>query len=158
MKNLNPEHPQVPFTTLYGEQVEVDEGLLEILEILKRFGVVTLASCQNNGGQSYISALRPGMKQFLKKMLSNYESKGYSEEVCELIKGFDTGFKLLDISIFRNEGTVQFPLFTSAKGVYDQHGYQIEYYFRNDELPGVVIRWPYEQTEIFLRMLQEMRA
>lgn len=152
---MTTDHPQVPFTTLYGEKVEVDEGLLEILEVLKRFGVVTLASCQDNLGQGYISALRPGMNQFLKKVFS---FRDYSDEANDFVNGFKSGFKVVDISIFVKDGTVRFPLYESSRGVHDPEGYQIEHYFRNDKAPSMVIRWPHEKNETFLNLLIEMYA
>ena len=155
---MKTDHPQVPFTTLYGEQVEVDEDLLEILDMLKRRGVVTLASCQDNHGQGYISALRPGMKRFLKDMLSIYNLAVYSEEVYEFVNSFSCGYKATEFSIFLRKGTYRLWSFVSTKGKYVPTGYQIEHYFRNDKLPSMVIRWPHNQHEIFLKMLQEIRA
>lgn len=154
-----PDHPQVPFTTVHGKKTEVDEELLDILEALKRIGVVTLYSCQGDEKHhGYISALRPGMNRFLKIMFSISDDRRYSQEVREFIKGFKNGYKDVEFAIRFQDGTYQAWAWNFSKGYENPRGYQIERSWSNDHLPRIVIRWPHYQNETFLQLLQEMHA
>ncbi len=156
---MKTDHPQVPFTTIYGKKVEVDEELLDILEAFKRIGVITLYSCQGyEDRHGYISALRPGMNRFLKAMFSISDDERYSPEVRMFVQGFKTGYQATEFAIRFRDGTYQAWSGVFSKGYQHPNGYQIERDWSNDHLPRVIIRWPRYRNETFLQMLQEMRA
>jgi len=49
----NPTHTQVPYTTKNGVETTVDQGLAFTMELLKRNGVETIFSCEDNDGSAY---------------------------------------------------------------------------------------------------------
>lgn len=102
-------HVQVPFRTLSGIQVEVDEGMLEILTLLRELGVETLYSCEGVLGESekwfkhdaYILCNGRQLTVLLAKIFWLHKRGRYSNRISWLAHRFANGTKDFEYGKFK---------------------------------------------------------
>jgi hypothetical protein len=101
-------HEQVPFETLDGTWTEVDEGLLGVLECLKKLGVHTKFSCQGAPVQkAYISADRQSFKLFEQRLRRAYFSGKLSRQTRDMIKKLIRPGTLVEVAFYTGGGVYQ---------------------------------------------------
>ena len=77
---IETKHVQVPFKTKTGTQVEVDEGMLEVLTLLRDLGVETYYSCQGDprtdehmGRNTYVLASGRDLSKLMAKIFWHHK-------------------------------------------------------------------------------------
>lgn len=83
-------HTQVPFTTRSGRTVTCDEGMFEILTLLKGMGVETHFSCQGDAHGTYICAFTPGMQRVITKVVELHDLGWLSEQSMQFVSDWRT--------------------------------------------------------------------
>lgn len=143
-------HVQTPFKTASGKQVQVDEGLMEVLTSLRDLGVETLYSCEGrkpHGG--YILADGRSMTKLLLKMYYLHKRGRYSRRIAWLAERFILGTKEFEYGKFKvytrkGDGckSVQMAKMRRVQfqGVY-ANGYKIEQMYSKHYGWRLSIRW-----------------
>jgi hypothetical protein len=133
------EHEQVPFRTVQGKWVGVDEGLEEILTVLRDNGIRTTYSCEGNYGQAYI--LFPMRDGFKFRRLIRGTSIG---------RKFDGGRRSIELSFFRDKGTnwvwKTIVRFKTRSGVRTRISFKTEHTISNHYGFRTTYRWPSQDT------------
>lgn len=105
---IETDHVQVPFKTKSGIQVEVDEGMLEILTLLRDLGVETYYSCEGSkrteehmGRDSYVLASGRDMTKLLAKIVWHRKRGHYTGPSASLVDGYLGGVKNFEWGKFK---------------------------------------------------------
>ncbi len=86
-------HCQVPFVTRNGVRTTCDEGLFDILTLLKQAGVETHFSCQGDSHSAYICAFTPGMRPIVNKVLELHDKLWLSDQSINLVSDWGNGYR-----------------------------------------------------------------
>lgn len=154
-------HPQVPFTTLTGETVEVDEGLIYILEELKRLGVKTQFSCQGihekgkRGQSAYILADNRSFSRLTRKIYRKYKRRGYSPESMQQVRHFIKGYRMYEFAMFLEQGTNEVYKAIFSRGRKNMTRYSVERTRSATYGTRLTVRWPVIETDAILNLLIE---
>lgn len=156
-------HKQTQFITLDHRAVTVDEGLLPVLNELRRLGVRTQYSCQKDRKTAYILADRKTLLPVIKKINRMYENKQYSESTMEIVRRFRRGYSSHEFSWFKNHKipNERMPAIetkfqrTISTGYHAPCRYSIEYLYSNTYGRRIVVRWPHYHTAEMLQLLKE---
>lgn len=152
-------HTQVPFVTKDGKLVQVDEGLLGVLEELRRLGVETQYSCQGDAECAYVLGSRKTFGPLLRRIHSYYKKDLFLSLPSRVIAGrFYWGYRSHEFSLFFRKGVYRVLQFTWNRGVKQSPGYQVERLYSNSFGRRVCVRWPVEDTPKVHQMLFELVA
>ena len=69
-KPKKPKHPQSKLLLHNNSEIEVDDQIQELIQIMNAPGLVTLNSCQNDRGTSYIQFRGKKSKPFMHSLLT----------------------------------------------------------------------------------------
>lgn len=155
-------HKQVPFKTLDGEVVGVDEGVRPVLEQLRRLGVRTQFSCQGDMFAAYVLADRKSFFPVLRLIRKKYQRRAYSPLARDAAWGFLRGgftqhsfvrYRVVD----KPYGRVHTILWNVKyeRGLSDRQSYSIEYDYDNIYGFRICMRWPKQDMHKVLRLLME---
>ena len=144
------DHVQVPFKTKSGKSVEVDQGMLEILTLLRECGVETQFSCQGRkpfGG--YILGHGPGMTKLLAKMYYLHKRGRYSNDVSWLVHRLLNSNREFEYGRFRSftrkgdgvKATVTDKVHKLTLGGKYRNAYEIEQTYSAHYGWRTIIRW-----------------
>lgn len=153
-----PTHDQVPFVTRLGREVTVDEGIHDILAVLRAHGVDTLFSCEGNyvTHEAYVLSSRKSTVPLVKRILAQYKRGGYSADSELLIKGFLKGERSHEFGIFPpHESKRVSRRWTISRGEEPDPGYRMEWLYSKAYGLRVCIRWPEAMNDAILEMLLE---
>lgn len=89
-------HVQTQFITLDGETVEVDEGMIDILNALKSLGIKTTFSCEDSMGRAYI--LMPTSSA--KRLERIFRRGNFSTSTEALVAKFHEGRRTSEFSLY----------------------------------------------------------
>lgn len=104
-----PYHTQVPFKTAYGNFVDVDLSMYDILELLRDQGVYTQYSCQGTDKFSaYVLADAKSFLPLIKKALRLHKKGLLSKDANYVMSHLRNGRLELDISHWFKEGSLKF--------------------------------------------------
>lgn len=163
----NPDHDQVDFETRRGELVTVDEGLLEVLTLLKELGVETLYSCQGNHFDAYVCAYTKGFDSVIRRALSLYRKQMLSGPSMRVIWEFIHGEKELDFSASKHfgayyrDGDADHFRFSFRKVFHinqqkTPHRWAYEREWTTQHGRRTVLRWPPDKTFELEQLLKEL--
>ena len=100
---IETKHVQVPFKTKTGIQVEVDEGMLEVLTLLRDLGVETYYSCEgsprtdeNLGRNAYVLASGPDLSKLMMKIFWHHKRGHYTQPSSAMVEDFLGGTKTFE--------------------------------------------------------------
>lgn len=146
-------HTQVPFVTRDGQEVTCDEGMFDILTLLKEMGVETHFSCQGAEFGGYICAFTPGMQPVVSKIIELHDKGWLSEQSMQFVSDWRNGYR----SLARMMGT-------------RSHYYEInrkvkrkpQHFSHERELNGLygdrtIIRWPKHRRHELHQLLIEVQ-
>ena len=150
-------HAQVPFTTLKGQVVEVDEGLHDILAMLRGLGVETQYSCQGSStGAAYVLANRRGMRRLVREIYARYLKGEYTPEIRELIENFRKGLIEHEFAHFPEPGSGRAPRqWIYRRGRKKAGWYAMEWLYSRRYGLRVSIRWPQDRNDDVFKLLFE---
>lgn len=143
-------HVQVPFVTRGGVETTCDEGLFDILTLLKEAGVETHYSCQGAEFGGYICAFTPGMQPVVARALQLHEMRWLSVQSTNLLDEWRSGYREI----------------TDRMGVHKklaerQHEWGPQHFAHERETNGIygdrtTIRWPKTRTHELHQLLIEL--
>lgn len=143
-------HVQVPFVTRGGKQTTCDEGMFDILELLKQMGVNTQYSCQGDEFGGYICAFTPGVRRVINAAMRLHNDKWLS----------DQSMRLMDDWCLDGERHFRIASNRVARLRYDGDPKQYFSYERDpNSLYGdrTTIRWPKDRGDEFHQLLLEIQ-
>lgn len=143
-------HVQVPFTSRDGHQVTCDEGMFDILTLLKEMGVETHFSCQGDDFGGYICAFTPGMRPIVKKVVSLH-GKGWLS---------DQSMNFLDD--WCREGERHFKGFSNRRTWVREYWEEHQYFSYEHDVHSAygdrtTIRWPKHRRHELKQLLIEIQ-
>lgn len=147
-------HTQVPFVTLHGRNVTCDEGLYDILTLLKRVGVETHFSCQGAEYGGYICAFTPGMRVVVAKVIELHNKGWLSDQSMRLVTDWrDKGYR--ELTAIMGMGTQYYMVNPRAKR-------KPQHFSHERELHGIygdrtTVRWPKHRTNELHQLLIEIQ-
>lgn len=157
MSEVKTHHKQVPFLTAEGHLTEVDEGLYEILTLLRENGVRTQYSCQGNDPfGAYVLGDFQSFYRLARKIRTNYRKGHYSLSSRAVIRSFKTGFHSYELRLFLDRGTDERWTGVFKRGKKTPESYAVERSLDNYYKARLVFRWPKEDTPKVLKLLQEV--
>lgn len=154
-------HEQVPFITKNGLSVQVDAGLLSILDHLAGLGVETLFSCEGGSDlhkePAYILMTATGANFLLRRLRKALRLKVLSSESSIFARMLLTNRRELAIDHFLDDGCYRALHFMKIKKSSNPRtDFVIErslsWYFGH----RVCIRWPYKLNTNMNRLLHEI--
>lgn len=147
-------HEQVPFRTLNGKNCLVDAGMLDILNLLKRFGVVTQFSGEDNMGTGYVLATGQSTRRFEKKVQRLYSQDKLSIATAQIVENFLKSTRVFEF--FHFIGDRSFSYCTRTKNLETEYvverTYSLLYGYRT------TYRWPQQDSDQLLSALKEIAA
>lgn len=147
-------HHQVPFTTRNGLHVTVDEGMFDILTLLKEMGVETHFSCQGHDFGAYICSFTPGMQPVVSKILELHDKGWLSDQSTNLV------------SEWRNKGYRELVPMMGMGPKYQTRNVKTkrkpQHFSHERELNGLygdrtTVRWPKTRTDEVHQLLIEIQ-
>jgi hypothetical protein len=155
------EHEQVLFVDYFGNTVQVDAELVDVLNLLREFGVHTDFSCQGNcepsWDRAYVLSKTRTILPLLRTILNLHRNGAYSLPVKQLVRSFIRSSKRLEFRLFETHS-----FFANGKiGKSGSHGgdcYYIEFAFSTKYGMRTCIRWPSLETHRILLLLQETKT
>jgi len=150
-------HKQVPFITLNGHSVEVDEGLFETLTELKRLGIYTQFSCQGDKVFGAYILMDTKSAHRLFKKIKDMEAWGwYSNDHAQTIRKFRQGYRLFEFNIFTSNGNGHRRLFglKFSRGVNKDQGFAVERDYSKLKGDRFTVRWPTKEIPKVLALLK----
>lgn len=151
-----PTHKQVYFETMFGDIVEVDKGMFDILEELKRLGVKTQFSCQGSQPYgAYVLADRYSFGRLLRKIYIRRKLGFYSVEAKETVDRFLAGHRMHEFAIFADQGCDERYKVTLRKSEKRDEQYSIEHSYSTFYGLRTSVRWPRRYSGAMLRLLRE---
>lgn len=154
-----PTHKQVLFITLDRRSVEVDAGMLYILQELRRLGAKTQYSCQGDVAGAYVLMDRWSFNRLRRRIVRCRVFGGYSEDSLDLLREFRSGYRTQDFRTWRtNEaGVVLTRRVLFARGVNDLGQFTIEQDYSRRFGIRTTLRWPTAESDRVLQLLKETK-
>ena len=145
-------HVQVPFVTRNGVHTTVDEGLFDILTLLRKMGVETHFSCQGAEFSGYICAFTPGMQPVVSKIIELHDRGWLSEQSMRFVTDWRNGYRELTRMMGTSPKYYQINPRVKRKPQHFSH---------ERELNGIygdrtTIRWPKRRTHELHQLLIEI--
>lgn len=165
MKTINPiryDHPQVAFETFRGIMTTVDEGLFDLLTMLKKLGVETQYSCQGNEFAAYVCAEAKGFDKLIRHIRRAAKAGTLSEVSKHLFADFENGYRKIEISHFWNNRSGREGHFYYATRTLGRHlqGKKQRFSFERtiSKRYGhrITVRWPVDLTPHVETLLEEV--
>ena len=157
---INTKHKQVQFITLDGRATLVDEGMLAVLNELRRLGVRTQYSCQKDRKTAYVLGDRKSFQPALKKIRQAYKDGLLSEDSARAVRCFLRGYTVHEFSWFKvhPDGAYETRFERSISTGHPSMGprWSLQYLYSNKFGLRVVVRWPHNRTPAVLAMLKEI--
>lgn len=150
---INVQHEQVPFVNAFGRLVEVDKGLVDILEKMKRLGVITNYSCEGNLKHAYILADGPTAKELEKRIVRLYKAGALSPASEYTVQKFLLGARLFNFSWFKGPTYLVACLRFRRRRTAE---YRIERSYENHYGFRITYRWPPKDTFRIEELLDEV--
>lgn len=152
-----PEHEQVSYTTKNGIETEVDLGLSFTLELLKRLGVETYYSCEDNYKSAYI--LGCGVEMFrLEREIKRLARQGRLSRRSRKTAARLFGRKhTVEISHFRDQGTnLVFQMYFGQLGYNSGSAACVTKMYSTTRGFRIDWRWPGQKTHEIETLLDEV--
>lgn len=150
------QHKQTWFTTYEGDYVEVDKGLIYILEAIKANKIETEYSCKGGGGISaYVVAKGWNSVKFLFLVYGLYLKRAYSKDVRSTVRRFRNGQREFYIGHFKDKGSLETVCIRRTRGNYYPEGHSIEISFSITHGLRVTARWPKYASDAVFDLLNE---
>lgn len=148
---MKTDHKQVPFGTLAnGAIIEVDEGMHDILSLMRDLGLKTQFSCQDNLGLAYVVMDQKSANLF--ENLLRKSEVGYISRF--ILKKFIEGPRSRDLCL-------GFRRFTFLRLVWKRNSdlhFQVERLYQNGpHWLRTSYRWPATMSPLVLHMLEDVR-
>lgn len=142
-------HPQCAFLNFFGELALVDEGIHELLYLLKMQGVRTQFSCQGDYDHgAYVLIKTKTLWGLLWRICKSWLAGNYTKESKQLIRRFRKGYKEARITWYHGTSDPNVSI-ANGKDAY----YCVEPTYTNGDGFRITFRWPPEDTETLCNML-----
>lgn len=154
---MNRFHDQTKFTTLSGKKVQVDVGIVSVLEELKRLGVETFFSCEGVGNEENAYVLCNGF-HILKLIRRINQWRSYSLYDSEFIfESYKLGYREIQLNHYRRVGKSDIKKIFETSfnlGYSDVPGFAIEFSYSLMLGFRCAIRWPSFMSKDIYRLLR----
>lgn len=146
-------HPQIAFLDFYGEPALVDEGIFDLLVLLKMQGVCTKYSCQGDyEHDAYVLIKTKTLWGLLWRICKSWFAGNYTKESKRLIRRFRKGYKEARVTWYHGTSDPNVSI-ANGKDAY----YCVELTYINGDGFRITFRWPPEDTETFCNMLLQTK-
>lgn len=154
-----PTHPQVFFKDIKGNPTTVDEGMYDILITLRKMGVHTKYSCQggeDDGYRAYFLAYQNSIIPLMKTVIWMFLTFRYSKEIRGFVRNWFRGSVKLELRKTKKRDSQRIK--RKIKIGFDHSWaafFEVKFDWSNDLGKRVVIHWPAECNDKFMRLLFE---
>lgn len=154
-----PDHIQTEFVRPDGRIVEVDEGLINILDALRDHGVWTQYSCEGTGTKqaAYILADKKTFSPFLAKVFRMYKKGNLSAESTALVSSFLMGWRELVFIFYVGDYDHTVAKLKFKRGVKRwPEAYSLERELSNRYGDRITVRFPPDSLGAVLKLIKEI--
>lgn len=142
------DHPQKDFMTHNGKMTTVDEGVYDLMILMRDLGIKTQYSCEDNQitGQAYVVMSMRSWFKFKRLILrSTFQRHLLSAK------------RTIEFSLFSSKGSYRWVITTVYLTQPKRHrvDYRVEHTISNAYGFRTTVRWPSKDTELILKALQD---